>query len=83
MRYRPHRGGLAESVAETIDVDGLGGLIAHLRQYWRDWPTVQFGDDQVKVAPYGGDDGRIGWKNVHIVTIDGHGVQGFCEGPAK
>lgn len=83
MRYRPHRGGLAESAAETVELDGRSGLVKHLRQHWKDWPTVAFSDSQVRVAPYGGDDDRIGWKDVHIVTIDGTGVQGFCEGPVK
>lgn len=73
---------MAESVAETVNVKGRVGLIAHLRYNWRDWQNVQFSDDQVRVAPYGGDDPRCGWKDVHIVTIDGLGVQGFCEGPA-
>jgi hypothetical protein len=82
MRYRPHRGGLAESIAETVNVKGRAGLIAHLRYNWRNWEVVQFSDDQVRVEPYGGDDDRCGWKDVHIVTIDGAGVQGFCEGPA-
>ena len=79
MRYRPHRGGLAESVSGTVEVDGVAGLIGYLRESWRDWPQVSFEDEAVRIEPYGGDDDRIGWKNVHIVTIDGYGVQGFCE----
>jgi hypothetical protein len=47
-----------------------------------DWPSVSFFKaEQVKVEPYYGDDRRIGWRNVHIITIDGYGVVGFCEGP--
>ncbi len=83
MRYRPHRRYVDEAVAEMVQVDGRDGLIEHLREELRNWPIARyFTADQVRVQPYGGDDDRIGWKDVHIVTIDGYGVMGFCEGPA-
>lgn len=83
MKYRPHKGLVWDSLAEMVEVDGRAGLIAHLRHELRNWPTMDgFTDDQVGVTPNGGDDDRIGWKDVHIVTIDGYGVMGFCEGPA-
>jgi hypothetical protein len=82
MRYRPHRGGLADSVALTVEVDGRAGLINHLRGELGPWTGTALMPDTVRITAYGGDDDRIGWKNVHIVTIDGYGVMGFCEGPA-
>lgn len=72
MKYRPHRGGLAESMLEVVELDGsLAALEAHVR---KTWPV---GD--IKVEPYGGYDKRIGW-DTHIVTIDGSAV-GFTDGP--
>lgn len=83
MKYRPHRRWLDESVAEMVDVDGRAGLILRLREELAPWPSVRFADDQVRVERYSGDDNRIGWRDVHIVTIDDYGVMGFCEGPAR
>ncbi len=83
MRYRPHRRFLDESLAAMVDVDGRAGLIAQLRKELAEWPSMRgFADGDVRVSPYYGDDDRCGWKDVHIVTIDGCGVMGFCEGPA-
>lgn len=83
MRYRPHKGSLADSVALTIEVDGRAGLIAHIREELAPYPEWDgFDGFTVRQQPYCGADDRIGWKNVHIVTIDGYGVVGFCEGPA-
>lgn len=79
-RYRDNRRTLADSLDTTIDMLGRAQLLAHLR---RDLSVVgvEFRDDDVRVRPYGGDDDRCGWKDVHIVTIDGFGVVGFTEGP--
>lgn len=83
MRYRPHKGSLADSMALVVEITGgRYGLITHLRKELSPWPTLDhFHFDAVHVTPYYGDDDRIGWKDVHIVTLDGYGVLGFCEGP--
>lgn len=82
MKYRPHRRLLVESMEEMIEVDGRAGLVAHLKKDFRPWPDLDGRAEQIKVEPYYGDDDRIGWKNVHIITLYGYGVIGFCEGPA-
>lgn len=57
-------------------------LIAVIRAELKDWPTIRnFHEQHLHVTPYGGDDNRIGWKDIHIITLDGYGVLGFCEGP--
>lgn len=83
MRYRPHKGSIAESVALTVEVEGWPGLIRQLRSELWPYRRDDFTDDKVHVSPYCGDHSRIGWRDVHIVTIDGYGVMGFCEGPAS
>jgi len=80
VKYRPHRRLLVDSIALTVEVGGRAGLIAHLRKDLSSWPTMDdFPGGAVHIDPYGGDDDRIGWKNVFIVTLDGYGVLGFCE----
>jgi len=84
MRYRPHKGSLAESLALTVEVNGRDGLLDHIRKELAPWPSAPPHDwKHITIQPYYGDDDRIGWKDVHIITLDGYGVLGFCEGPAK
>lgn len=83
MKYRPHKWLLADSMAECADVDGRAGLIEHLRKELSPWPTLDgFADNAIHVDPYCAGDDRIGWKDVWIITLDGYGVLGFCDGPA-
>ncbi len=86
MKFRFHRGALDDSMETMIEVapiDGSvrAGLLAAIRKEYAALGP-DFADGQLRVAPYFGDDDRIGWKDVHIVSIDGYGVVGFCEGPA-
>lgn len=67
MRYRPHRGGLAEAMAEAVDVDGFDGLVAHMRATWGGAVNLAAEDPATLIAKRQGDDDRIGWKDVHIV----------------
>jgi hypothetical protein len=82
MKFRPHRGGLDASMREMVDVDGRAGLIEHLRNTHPEF-GLPFDADKVTLEPYGGNDGRIGWKDVHIVLAEGWGPVGFCEGDGQ
>ena len=79
-RFRPHRGSLVKAMEEVVEVKGLAGLIDYLR---KEHPAFgkPFDQTAITVEPYGGDDERIGWKNVHIVVMKDYGPIGFCEGP--
>lgn len=79
MKFRPHRGGLAEAMAEMVEVDGMCGLIEHLRATHPSFGPP-FNPASIHVKPYGCDDDCVGWKNVHVVTQDGWGVVGFTDG---
>jgi hypothetical protein len=68
MKFRPQRGGLEESMRETIEVADMKSLATHLGV-----------DVERIVVRHYGFDSRIGW-DTHIVTIDGEGV-GFTDGP--
>lgn len=82
MKYRPHRRSLKDSMANVATFSNLDALIFYMREVELKPYNFHFNDSQVRVSPYYGDDDRIGWKDVHIVTIDGYGVMGFIEGPA-
>lgn len=74
MMFRPHRGWLADAMAEAVEVDGHDGLIAHLRATHPEFGPP-FDPATVSLTPYGDDD-RIGWRDVSLVSITGH-VVGF------
>jgi len=83
MKYRPHRRLLDESMAEMAEVSGRHGLVAHLRKEFERWPSLDnFDDKALHIDPYCAGDPRIGWNDVWIITLDGYGVVGFCDGPA-
>lgn len=80
MRYRQHKRSLADSMETVVEFDGRHELLEHLRHELAPWPTAPaVTESTVHIRPYG-DDKRIGWEDVHIVTLDGYGVMGFCEG---
>jgi hypothetical protein len=71
-KFRPQRGGLAESMAETIEFASLDALRSYLQE------TLPVWVEAVEVKPYGFD-ARIGW-DTYIVTVNGMAV-GFTDGP--
>jgi hypothetical protein len=79
-KYRPHRGGLAESMKEAVDVSDFSSLVERMRLEVKEWypkddlPTLE----NTKVEPYCFDH-RIGW-DTHIVTVKGN-AWGFTDGP--
>jgi hypothetical protein len=88
MKYREHRGGLAESMATVIELADKAALIKYLRMSFDAWnkqvPGLEHNfpridDDTVKVEKYHYDE-RIKW-DTHIVTIEKFGPVGFTDGP--
>lgn len=76
VKYRPQRGSLAESMAETIVIDGFKDLLRHLQDAYPGKLTAQ----NVAIKYLGYDD-RISW-DTYIVTVDSNGV-GFTDGPVQ
>ncbi len=77
--YRPHRGGLHESMALVRDVVDHAQLVRQIRLDRAGWPDQdEVTPESVEVAPYGRDE-RIGW-DTYIVTVNGNAV-GFTNGP--
>jgi hypothetical protein len=78
MKFREHRGSLADSMCTVVDVADRAALIALIRERL-DAFHFTFPDDALKIAPYAADS-RNG-RDTHIVTIDKYGVAGFTNGP--
>ena len=79
--FRPHRGGLAEAMAEVRSFKSRAELISflneNLKQNFLRPGTIEEAD--FKIEPYGYDE-RIGW-DTYIVHEEGYGVFGFTNGP--
>jgi hypothetical protein len=76
VRFRPHRGSLADSLDETVIIHDRNHLVSHLQN---ESNYLQFESADVTVDNYGlGIDERCGW-NTHIVRIQGMAV-GFTDG---
>jgi hypothetical protein len=84
VKFREHRGGLAESMQTVVEVEDFNALLDHLHKLAEPWqPNVPpMNADTVHVEPYGGVDERIGW-DTYIVTLKGYGVLGFTDGSFK
>lgn len=73
MKFRDHRGGLAESMATLVEIDPtMDALKQHLSHRSR---TVDA--ETLQAEPYGPDD-RIGWAATFVIR-DRHGVLGFTD----
>lgn len=83
MKFREHRGALADSMKTLVELPDRVALVEHCRKLLAPF-RFQFDAATLEVQPYGigrGDD-RIGWKKIYIVTIKGYGVIGFTDGAA-
>lgn len=80
IKYRPHRGGLSESMEEVVEIATKDNLVKILLKNYAPHIT-NITLDNVYIRPYGYDD-RIDW-DTHIVTIDGLGAVGFTNAMIK
>lgn len=83
MKFRTHRGSLAESMETVVDLPDRAALISHVNAEYRSTLDIMdrgdFTDDEIEVAPYGFDK-RIGW-DTYLVTARGFGPLGMADGP--
>lgn len=82
MKFREHRGGLAESMATVVELKDKAALIEHCKKVMEAYMLPAQAIADLTVEPYGGIDTRIGW-DTHIVTIGCYGVLGFTDGPCE
>jgi hypothetical protein len=78
MKFREHKGNLAESMETLVEFQDKQALVAHLRYLLRPFNFhVASKDVAARLYSTSGDK-RIGWEKVYVVTIHGYGVIGFC-----
>lgn len=79
MRFRPHRSGFAESMAETVELANGRELMAHIETLYPDVLHPRFGNaPRVMITPYGVDP-RNDWEYTYLVEAVGWGPLGFCD----
>jgi hypothetical protein len=64
MKYRHHRGGFAESMETTVEIDSLTELAAHINASL----DFKISENDICIEAYGGVDRRNGW-DTHVVEI--------------
>jgi hypothetical protein len=77
MKFREHRGGLAESMRTCVDLETKEAFLTHMRRVVQ--PFVENGAFTLAFKPYGYDD-RIGWDTV-LVVLEGHCPIGMMNAP--
>lgn len=87
MKFREHRGTLADSMQTQVELPDRAALLAHIAKLLEPF-GYKFEPSWVHVEPYAwyeADkaywDKRVRW-HTYIVTLDGYGVLGFTDGPA-
>lgn len=84
VKIRQHRGGLIESMATVVEIEGTRQSLVEFVQKLFKESCIGFDDKpvedwQIKHEAYGFD-ARIQW-NTYVVRIEGYGVLGFTDGP--
>ena len=78
IRFRFHRGGLAESMETVRTFASVDAVKRHIARDLK--PFVDVAPGAIHARRYSKDgDPRIGWQDLFIVTIDGYGVAGFAD----
>lgn len=82
VKFREHRGTLADAMQTCVELPDRAALITHCRKLFEAFPTAPLIDNRtIKVMLYMTDpDTRIGWDNTYIVTLKNYGVLGFTDG---
>ena len=80
MKYRDHKGSLAESLKSTIEVNSIDEIKSHLNKFYN-----QFGKDVDEIKfQYVGMDERIGWNTYYVLQRlkeeDAFTVAGMSDG---
>jgi len=77
MKFRQHRGSLADSMATVVELRDRAALAEYCRELLRPY-AFEFPDEALKIVPYSSD-ARIGWDPQSLVTIEGYGVMGMTD----
>lgn len=81
--YRPHCGGLKESMDKLRVFRSVEELKTHVSDYWNEpCPSISFiSKDDIVIGEVIGSDPRIGWNEVRYVLTKRFGNDRFDETP--
>ena len=78
IKYRPHRGCLADAMAEAREFETVEELKAHVWKSWNETNgVVWFDQEDIVIGEILGDDDRIGWENVRHVCVKRMGSEDY------
>ena len=85
MKFREHRGSLADAMTTCVEIPDQAALVEHCRKLLEPWPTApSVNNRSLIVKPYYNEvDKRIGWPMTYIVWLKEYGVLGFTDGPVN
>ncbi|MGA0595392.1 hypothetical protein [Enterovirga sp. CN4-39] len=83
IKFRPQRGGLAEAMAEAVELPDRSALVAHINKQLEgargSTGAPLANNANLVIEPYGGADPRIGWSRTFVVTLRDWGIVGFTD----
>lgn len=79
MKFREHKGSLADSMETLVELPDRAALIARLAALLRPY-RFKVTDKIVKIELYTPrPDNRIGWARTYLITVKGYGVIGMAD----
>ena len=70
IKYRPHKGSLADAMAEAKEFETVAEMKNYFYEDWNDGAAEElFSKEDIVIGDPLGDDNRIGWKNVRHVCV--------------
>lgn len=79
IKYRPHRGGLAESMAEYREFETAPEMLDHVHKECTPWQEHYPREDMfIQSYGYPCPDERIGWTDTFLIMCKGH-ILGMCD----
>ena len=78
MKFREHRGTLAESMTTEVELQDRPALVEHLAQMLKPWGWDELPDSHVTLVEYY-PDSRIGWHQQSLVIVKRYGIAGMID----
>jgi hypothetical protein len=79
MKFREHRGSLAEAMGTVVDLENGDALVDHVTSLLSHWGYGRSYVERFLRCQQYQYDPRIGW-DTWLITLEGYGVIGFTDG---
>lgn len=78
--FRPHRGGLRESMEEHKFFDTIKEMLEYVVKDWNSWSSKPITSNDLTIKLYSKEhDARIGWNCTYIILLQGTGYAFFTD----